>query len=87
MAERTLTGEGSRRVFFYNPDAIGMWIYRKFQGKFVELEKRVQLRMKIHTAYPPGYAGMLWKYVYRTSAKRTWDYKIQKAGSSGRHSI
>ena len=53
MAERTLTGEGSRRVFFYNPDAIGMWIYRKFQGKFVELEKRVQLRMKIHTAYPP----------------------------------
>ena len=53
MANRELTGRGSRRVFFYNPDAIGMWLYRKYQRKFAELEKRIQLRMKIYTAYPP----------------------------------
>ena len=53
MAKRELTGNGSRRVFFYNPDAIGIWLYRKYQGRFAELENRVQLRMKIHTAYPP----------------------------------
>ena len=53
MAEQILTGEGRRRAFFYNPDAIGMWIYRKYQKKFAGLENRVQLRMKIHTAYPP----------------------------------
>lgn len=40
MVKRELKGKGSRRVFFYNPDAIGMWIYRKYQSKFSELEKR-----------------------------------------------
>ena len=31
MARQELTGKGSRRAFFYNPDAIGMWLYRKYQ--------------------------------------------------------
>ena len=53
MARQELTGKGSRRAFFYNPDAIGMWLYRKYQERFSELEKRIQLRMKIHTVYPP----------------------------------
>ena len=53
IASRELTGKGSRRVFFYNPDAIGIWLYRKYQEKFTELENRIQLRMKVHAVYPP----------------------------------
>lgn len=32
---------------------VRMGIYRKYQRKFAELENRIQLRMKIHTVYPP----------------------------------
>ena len=53
MVKRELKGKGSRRVFFYFPDAIGMWIYRKYQSKFSELEKKIQLRMKVDAVYPP----------------------------------
>lgn len=52
-AKKMFREEPCDRVFFYNPDAIAMWLYRKYQTEFRELEENVQIRMQIHTVFPP----------------------------------
>lgn len=41
------------RVFMYNPDAIGMWIYEKHRELFEPLEIITQVREDILTVFPP----------------------------------
>ena len=41
------------RVFMYNPDAIGMWIYKKHREIFKPLEVITQVREDILTVFPP----------------------------------
>ena len=44
-AEETFGGHGCDRVFMYNPDAIGQWIYEKYQGYFEEMEAGMDLKI------------------------------------------
>lgn len=41
------------RVFMYNPDAIGMWIYQKYSEIFKPLEMVTDVREDILTVFPP----------------------------------
>lgn len=46
-------GAACDRVFFYNPDAVAMWIYEKYQDYFIGLEKRAGLRLPELSVVPP----------------------------------
>ena len=41
------------RVFLYNPDAIAMWIYEKYQYYFAEMEKDISLKLPMLSVMPP----------------------------------
>lgn len=41
------------RVFMYNPDAIGLWIYQEYKDLFKPLDNITQVREDILTVYPP----------------------------------
>lgn len=41
------------RVFMYNPDAIAMWIYKKYEEYFAEMEKEVSLKLPMLSVIPP----------------------------------
>lgn len=52
-ADRQFGRPRADRVFMYNPDAIGYWIYKKYASFFAPLLERTQLTMKLATVYPP----------------------------------
>ena len=52
-ARETFGGLPCDRVFFYNPDAIAMWIYDKYRNYFAELEKRTALKLPELSVVPP----------------------------------
>lgn len=43
---------GCDRVFMYNPDAIAMWIYEKYQHCFAEMEKEISLKLPMLSVMP-----------------------------------
>lgn len=58
------------RVFMYNPDAVGMWLYKKHKDIFKPLELASDVREEILTVFPPVtpvcfgsmYTGMMPEY-------------------------
>ncbi len=47
-----LQGEKADRVFMYNPDAIGQWLYEKYPALFVDAEPLVELKLPLQTVMP-----------------------------------
>lgn len=50
--DKTLEGQKADRVFMYNPDAIGQWIYEKYKSLQVEMEKNFDLELPMQTVMP-----------------------------------
>lgn len=40
------------RIFMYNPDAIGQWIYEKYPSLFLEADKYTELKIPFQTVMP-----------------------------------
>ena len=47
-----LDGEKADRIFMYNPDAIGQWIYEKYSYLFTEAEKECDIKLPLRTVMP-----------------------------------
>lgn len=50
--EKSFAGKKADRVFMYNPDAIGEWIYRKYPHLLEEAIKRTELEIPFCTVMP-----------------------------------
>lgn len=50
--DKVLEGQKADRVFMYNPDAIGQWIYEKYKSLQVEMEKNFDLELPMQTVMP-----------------------------------
>lgn len=44
--------EGADRIFMYNPDAIGEWVYRKYPGLLKEVTALTELEVNFETVMP-----------------------------------
>lgn len=53
MADEIFHGGRCERVFLYNPDAIAMWIYEKYQADFKGMEARARLKLPMLSVFPP----------------------------------
>ena len=45
-------GQGADRLFMYNPDAIGLWLYQKYTEKFDPVLRHTQLNVPLCTVMP-----------------------------------
>lgn len=45
-------GKGADRLFMYNPDAIGLWLYQKYTEKFDPVLRHTQLNIPLCTVMP-----------------------------------
>lgn len=52
-AREAFGGAPCDRVFFYNPDAVAMWIYEKYRDYFTGLEERAALKLPELSVVPP----------------------------------
>lgn len=50
--DKILSGEKVDRIFMYNPDAIGQWIYEKYRQLFIEMDKRTEIKLPFQTVMP-----------------------------------
>lgn len=50
--DKVLCGEKADRIFMFNPDAIGQWIYEKYPSMFVEATKRTELEVPLSAVMP-----------------------------------
>lgn len=50
--DNSLGGEKADRIIMYNPDAVAMWIYEKYNSYFAELKKHIDLELKLRTVMP-----------------------------------
>ena len=50
--DRELKGQKADRIFMYNPDAIGQWIYEKYPQLFFEAKDRCALELPLCTVMP-----------------------------------
>ena len=50
--DKRLHGNKVDRVFMYNPDAIGQWIYEKYPQLFLEADEHTKLKMPFQTVMP-----------------------------------
>ena len=41
------------RIFMYNPDAIAMWLYEKYEDYFKEIETQITLKLPMLSVIPP----------------------------------
>ena len=51
-ASEKFENKGCDRVFMYNPDAIGQWIYEKYREDFKKLDERADLRLDMLSVMP-----------------------------------
>ncbi len=49
---KAFNGEGADRIFMYNPDAIGQWIYEKYPQLLAEAIEQTELRVPFCTVMP-----------------------------------
>ena len=40
------------RIFMYNPDAVGMWLYQKYTSFYLPLQRNIQLTLPLRTVMP-----------------------------------
>lgn len=52
-AARAFGAKKCDRVFFYNPDAIALWIYERYARRFSPLEERADLSLVLRSVFPP----------------------------------
>lgn len=52
FVDNAFGGEKCDRIFMYNPDAIGQWVYRKYPQLFKELAFREYTEFPFHTVMP-----------------------------------
>ena len=45
--------DGCDRAFWYNPDAIALWIYKRYASMFAPLEERSDMSLVLRSAVPP----------------------------------
>lgn len=45
-------GQKADRIFMYNPDAIGQWVYEKYKSLLVGIEKNIELELPMRTVMP-----------------------------------
>lgn len=50
--DEALQGEKCDRIFMYNPDAIGQWLYEKYPALFEEAEPFAELKLPMQTVMP-----------------------------------
>lgn len=53
MAERLCRGRKAGRALLYNPDAVAMWLYRKYAREFGPVLKHTELSLPLRTVFPP----------------------------------
>ena len=51
-AAEAFDGKTCDRVFMYNPDAVGAWIYEKYQSLFSKMEKQTDLKISMLSVMP-----------------------------------
>ena len=51
--DKVLDGVKLDRIFMYNPDAIGQWIYEKYPYLFKEVENDADFRLPLRSVMPP----------------------------------
>ena len=51
--DKVLDGEKIDRIFMYNPDAIGQWIYEKYPYLFKEAEANTDIKIPLRSVMPP----------------------------------
>lgn len=52
-ARKKFGGEGCTRVFYYNPDAVALWIYEKYRAFFEPMERGADLVLPLRSVVPP----------------------------------
>lgn len=50
--DKSLNGEKVDRIFMYNPDAIGQWIYEKYPYLFKEAEEIADIKLPLRAVMP-----------------------------------
>ena len=50
--DKSLAGKKADRVFMYNPDAIGEWIFRKYSSLLRKAIERTEFEVPFHTVMP-----------------------------------
>lgn len=50
--DSTLEGKKADRVFMYNPDAIGQWIYEKYEELLKKVTNRTDIKVEYETVMP-----------------------------------
>lgn len=50
--DQAFGGKKADRIFMYNPDAIGQWIYEKYSAYCAELDSRTELALPMRTVMP-----------------------------------
>lgn len=50
--DKKLNGKKADRIFMYNPDAIGQWIYEKYPSLFQEADRYTELKLPFQTVMP-----------------------------------
>lgn len=51
--DEAFLGQKCDRIFMYNPDAIGQWIYEKYPDYFQTVTARTELEVPLHSPMPP----------------------------------
>ena len=52
-ARKTFGGKKADRIFMYNPDAIGQWVYETYSHLLAETKGRTDLELPLRTVTPP----------------------------------
>ena len=52
LVDEKLAGQKADRIFMYNPDAIGEWIYRKYKYLMNSAVKYTDMELPLHTVMP-----------------------------------
>ena len=50
--DKVLCGKKADRIFMYNPDAIGQWIYEKYPALFDDIERFSDIKLPLYSVMP-----------------------------------